>query len=84
MLGGNFAAKVHMNGADQLVVEAGGSIIMNGGTFLPAGGSVAAFVADLPALTGGESPTEAEANADRTAINAIKAAIVGAGIMAAS
>lgn len=34
--------------------------------------AVAALPADLAALTGGESPTEAEANAVRTAVNTLK------------
>ncbi len=41
-------------------------------------------IADLAALTGGESPTEAEANADRTAINAILARLRAHGLIATS
>lgn len=43
-----------------------------------------AYVATLAAISGGESPTEAEHNATRTAINSLRDALVSAGIMKAS
>lgn len=47
-------------------------------------GLQAAFVATPAALTGGESPTEAEHNALRDLCVGLKAAVVNAGLMAAS
>ena len=41
-------------------------------------------IADLTAITGGESPTEAEHNALRTAVNAILAALRARGIVASA
>lgn len=46
----SYIPKVHMDGPDELVVESGGQIT-NGGT-------QAGAIADLSAITGGESPTE--------------------------
>lgn len=69
-------AKVWHPGPDEMRVESGGKQT-NAGT-------QAGAIADLAALTGGESPTEAEANEDRTAINAILAALRGVGIIASS
>lgn len=81
---GDFSSKVYREpGGDRLVVDAGGAIqIMEGGQILPDGGTQAAHIADLAAISGGESPTEAEHNAVRTAVNAILAALRGAGIIA--
>lgn len=42
----------------------------------------AAAIADLAAITGGESPTEAEHNALRVAVNGILAALRARGIVA--
>lgn len=44
---------------------------------------VAAAIANLSAISGGEAPTEAEHNATRTAINSILAALRLANIIAA-
>lgn len=41
-------------------------------------------ITDLVAITGGESPTEAEHNATRTAINAILARLRSSGIIPSS
>lgn len=72
----SYIPKVHMDGPDELVVESGGQIT-NGGT-------QAGAIADLSAITGGESPTEAEHNAVRAAVNSILAALRGVGIIASS
>lgn len=69
-------SKVWHPGPDEMRVEYGGSITN--------AGVQASSISDLAALTGGDSPTEAEANADRTAINAILAALRGVGIIAGS
>lgn len=69
--------KVHFpQGGNELRVESGGTIT--------AAGTQASNIAGLTALTGGESPTEAEFNDAVTAINAIIAALEGVGIAAAS
>lgn len=70
----SYIPKVHMDGPDELVVESGGQIT-NGGT-------QAGAISDLSAITGGESPTEAEHNAVRTAVNSVLAALRGVGIIA--
>ena len=72
-----------LQGGNVLEVVAGGEIRMNGGT-ITANGTQAATIADTTAITGGESPTEAEHNALVTKINAILAALEGAGILASS
>jgi hypothetical protein len=45
---------------------------------------VAATIADVAALTGGESPTEAEFNALAVKFNLVLAALEGAGIVASA
>ena len=79
-------AKVHRpQGGDQLVVESGGSIqVKTGGKILPNSGTQAAHIADTSAITGGESPTEAEFNALQTKLNSVLAALRGVGILASS
>jgi hypothetical protein len=78
--------KVHRpQGGDQLVVESGGSIqVKTGGKILPNGGTQAATIATLAAITGGDAPTEAEHNALRVAVNSITAALIAVGVLAAS
>ena len=66
----------HKQGGNEIVVGAGGKIT-NAGT-------QAATIADVAALTGGESPTEAEFNALATKFNAVLAALEGVGILASS
>lgn len=77
----DYSGKVyHKIGGDELVVASGGKItIESGGIFAPAGGQ-AAFVADV--ATTGTYATDDDAIV--AAINALKDALVGAGIMAAS
>lgn len=65
-----------IEGGDILDVESGGKITSDG--------VQAAAISDLAAITGGESPTEAEHNAIRTAINSILAALRGVGVISAS
>lgn len=83
-----YSAKVHKNGPDELVVESGGTItIKTGGSLALESGAemtapeAGAFIADLVAITGGQSPTEAEHNEVRTAINGILAILVNNGMM---
>jgi hypothetical protein len=68
---------VRIAGGDTLHVKTGGKIVPNSGT-------QAATIADVAALTGGESPTEAEFNALATKFNAVLAALEGVGILASS
>lgn len=69
--------KVHFpQGGDELRIESGGMIT--------AAGTQASNIADVAALTGGESPTEAEFNALATKFNAVLAALEGVGILASS
>lgn len=79
-------AGVHRpQGADQLVVESGGSIqVKTGGKILPNSGTQASHIADTSAITGGEAPTEAEFNALQTKFNSVLAALRGVGILASS
>ena len=71
-------------GGDEMVVEAGGKVtVKTGGIIAPEGGQAAA-ITDLTAITGGESPTEAEHNAVITAVNSVLAALRDAGIIAAA
>ena len=67
---------VRTKGGDEIRVNSGGKIT-NAGT-------QAATIADVAALTGGESPTEAEFNALATKFNAVLAALEGVGILASS
>lgn len=48
------------------------------------GGAPQATIADLAAITGGESPTEAEHNLVVTKVNAILAALEAAGVFASA
>lgn len=67
------------------VTVIGGELnIATGGKVTPNGGTQATAISDLTAITGGESPTEAEHNAVRTAINSILAALRGVGIIASA
>lgn len=47
-------------------------------------GAQSAYVAQIAAITGGESPTEAEHNTALTAINSILTCLINHGLMAAS
>lgn len=66
------------------VTVIGGELRIASGGTITAAGTQAGAIANLTAITGGESPTEAEHNAVRTAVNSILAALRGAGIIAAS
>lgn len=70
------AALVRLVGGNEIAVKAGGKITNDG--------AQAATIADVAALTGGESPTEAEFNALATKFNAVLAALEGVGILASS
>lgn len=70
----SYIPKVHFDGPDELVIESGGMIT--------AAGTQASAITDATALTGGESPTEAEHNTALTKINSILAALRGVGIIA--
>jgi hypothetical protein len=63
-------------GGNELRVNSGGSIT-NAGT-------QAAHIANATAITGGESPTEAEHNALVTKLNSVLAALRGVGVLASS
>lgn len=69
-------------GGDLLVI--GGELRIASGGTITAAGTQASTIADATAITGGESPTEAEHNAALTKINSILAALRGAGIIASS
>jgi hypothetical protein len=62
----------------------GGEIRIDAGGKITAAGVQAATIADVAALTGGESPTEAEFNALATKFNAVLAALEGVGILASA
>lgn len=63
------------------VLSIGGSVAVRGGT-ITNDGTQASAVADATAITGGESPTEAEHNALVTKLNSVLAALRGVGIIA--
>lgn len=63
-------------GANELRIDTGGKIT--------AAGTQAAHIANTTALTGGESPTEAEFNALQVKFNSVLAALRGVGILASS
>lgn len=67
-----------------LVVDDGGAIRVNAGGTITDDGTQASAIADATAITGGESPTEAEHNALLTKVNSILAALRGVGIIAAA
>ena len=79
-------AKVHKEpGGDRLSIESGGSILVKtGGKLLPNSGTQPTHIADLPAISGGEAPTEAEHNAHRAALNGVLAILRGLGAVASS
>lgn len=80
----SFNAKVHSDGPDELVIESGGSISIESGGSITAAGTQASAIADLTAITGGQSPSETEHNLVITALNSALAALRGAGIIASS
>lgn len=82
----SYQGKVYRaQGGDRLVVASGGSIqVATGGKILPNSGTQPSHIADATAITGGESPTEAEHNALVTKLNSVLAALRGAGIIASS
>lgn len=65
-------------GGSQWVI--GGELTIAGGQ-ITANGTQASAIADATAITGGESPTEAEHNALLGKVNAILAALRGVGII---
>ena len=69
-------------GGTTLVVDDGGSIRVNAGGTITDDGVQAAAIADATAITGGESPTEAEHNTLLAKLNLILAALRGVGIIA--
>lgn len=71
-------AKVHRPDESKLVVESGGSIQIESGGQITAAGTQAEAIADVPTYVS----ADAAENAD--AINAILAALRGAGIIASS
>lgn len=68
------SAKVWHPGPDELRIDSGGKIT--------AAGTQASAITDATAITGGESPTEAEHNALVTKLNSVLAALRGAGLIA--
>lgn len=66
-------------GGDVLVI--GGELRIASGGTITAAGTQASTIADATAITGGESPTEAEHNALLAKVNSILAALRGAGII---
>lgn len=71
-------------GGAVLVVDDAGEIRVNAGGKITDDGVQASAIADATAITGGESPTEAEHNALITLLNAVLAALRGVGIIAAT
>lgn len=71
-------------GGAKLVVDDGGEIRVNAGGKITDDGTQASAIADATAITGGESPTEAEHNTLITKLNSILAALRGVGIIASS
>ncbi|MEQ1956006.1 hypothetical protein [Mesorhizobium sp. CN2-181] len=70
-------------GGDQLVVESGGLIqIKTGGMIVPNNGTQAGAITNAVAISGGDSPTEAEHNTLITKLNSVLAALRGVGIIA--
>lgn len=67
-----------------LTVFSGGVLDIKTGGVIRANGVLASHIADAVAITGGESPTEAEHNALVTKINAIIAVLEGIGATALS
>jgi len=64
--------------------QGGRELRVNSGGIITNAGTQASTIADVAALTGGESPTEAEFNALATKFNAVLAALEGVGILASS
>lgn len=76
-------SKVYNNDGNTQVVDNGGKIqILTGGQIVPNSGTQASAITDGTAITGGESPTEAEHNAVITKLNSVLAALRGVGIIA--
>ena len=71
-------------GGNKLVIDAGGAIDVLAGGQVTAAGTQAVAIADATAITGGESPTEAEHNILLVKLNGILAALRGAGVIASS
>lgn len=71
-------------GGSKRVYEAGAELRINDGAIITDDGVQAAAITDVAALTGGESPTEAEFNALAAKFNALLAAVRGVGIIAAA
>jgi hypothetical protein len=64
--------------------QGGNELRVNSGGLITAAGTQAAHVANATAITGGESPTEAEHNLLVTKLNSVLAALRGVGILASS
>jgi hypothetical protein len=69
-----YISKVHSNGPDQTVIESGGTIDVLAGGKILAAGTQAATIADIA--------NDANGTAIATAVNAVLAALKGAGIIA--
>lgn len=72
-----------LQGGAVMEIATGGELRLNGGTITNAG-TQAAAIANETALTGGESPTEAEFNALLVKFNLVLAALRGTGTIASS
>jgi hypothetical protein len=64
--------------------QGGNELRVNSGGTITAAGTQAAHIANATAITGGESPTEAEHNALVTKLNSVLAALRGVGVLASS
>jgi hypothetical protein len=64
--------------------QGGNELRVNSGGTITAAGTQAANIANATAITGGESPTEAEHNALVTKLNSVLAALRGVGVLASS
>ena len=77
----NAAIYTEQGGATQ-IVGTGGKLKIDGGQLVPSTGTRASAIADATALTGGDSPSEAEHNALLAKVNSILAALRGVGVIA--
>lgn len=85
-----YNSPIYFDQSGNLVVTSGANITFKSGASLAlqSGATMTApqagaYIADLAAITGGQSPTEAEHNEVRTAINGILAILVNNGMMLA-
>jgi len=83
MADATYLPKVYKNNqGDTLTVASGGILNIETGGIVKANGTQASAIADATAITGGESPTEAEHNTLITKLNSALAALRAIGVIA--